>query len=134
MALKAFSNGKCAMLWSSACSALAKLVTVPDGARLWYDTTAIPALQEAAKDRADTMQVLAAAASTMLTAGYEAESITKALVSGDLTQLIHTGMISVQLVPNDVASLVAANKTEAALSKAKVAPLDPVADPVVPQP
>jgi len=130
MAIKAMANGTGAFLWSSACAALAKLVAVPDHARLWYDTTNIPALQEAAKDRADTMQVLAAAASTLLTAGYEATSITAALVSGDLTLLVHTGMISVQLVPNDIASLKADQKTQAALDKAKTAGVDPLADPL----
>jgi HK97 family phage portal protein len=130
MAMRAFGDGTCAYLWGSACSSLAKLLTVPDGARLWYDTTAIPALREAAKDRADTMQVLASAASTLLTAGYESDSITKALTSGDLSLLVHTGMISVQLIPNDIASLKADQKTETALLKAKTAPLDPTADPI----
>lgn len=130
MAMRAFGDGTCSYLWSSACAALSKLVAVPSGSRLWYDTTAIPALREAAKDRADTMQVLASAASTLLTAGYESDSITKALVSGDLTQLVHTGMISVQLIPNDVASLKADQSTEKALEKAKTAPLDPTAEPV----
>jgi hypothetical protein len=36
----------------------------PDGCRLWYDTTDISALREGEKERADTMQVLAGAAST----------------------------------------------------------------------
>lgn len=117
MAMKAFANGTCAYLWGSACAALAKLVRVPVGARLWYDTTAIPALQDAAKDRAETMQVLAASASTLLTAGYEADSITRALVSGDLTLLKHSGMISVQLLPNDAAALKADLATKKALEK-----------------
>ena len=97
MAIKAMANGTGAYSWRSLCSALAKLVDVPVGARLWYDTTNIPALREDEKDRAAAMQVLAGAASTLLQAGYEAQSITAALVSGDLTQLVHTGMVSVQL-------------------------------------
>lgn len=97
MAMRAFAAGQMAMLWQSTCAALAKLVNVPAGARLWYDTTSIPALREDEQARAVTMQTLAAAASTLLTAGYEAESITAALVSGDLTLLKHTGLVSVQL-------------------------------------
>jgi phage portal protein BeeE len=129
MAIKAMANGTGAYLWRSACSALAKLITVPAGARLWYDTTNIPALREDEKDRADTMQVLATAASTLLTAGYEAESITSALISGDLSLLRHTGMISVQLVPNDVASL---KQEQAALKVDEKATAPPT--PQTPQP
>ena len=97
MAMKAFGNGTASYLWRSLCAALSKLVNVPPGARLWYDTTNIPALREDTKDRADAMAVLAGAASTLLTAGYEADSIIVALNSGDLSQLKHTGLISVQL-------------------------------------
>lgn len=100
MAIKAMANGTGAYLWRSLASSLAKLVNVPDGSRLWYDTTNIPALREDEKDRASAMQVLASAASTLLMAGYEAESITNYLASGDLAQLKHTGMVSVQLYPN----------------------------------
>lgn len=97
MAQRAFINGKCSYLWASLCAALAKLVDVPDGARLWYDTTNMPALREDELDRANAMAVQMGAASTALSAGYEAESITAALVSGDMTQLKHTGLVSVQL-------------------------------------
>ena len=80
-------------------TALSRLVDVPAGARLWYDTTDIAALREAEKDRADAAQVWASAASTLLTAGYTAESVTAALTASDLTLLQHTGMLSVQLQP-----------------------------------
>jgi phage portal protein BeeE len=117
VAMKAFAATTGAFLWSSLCSSLARLVVVPDGTRLRYDTTAIPALQEAEKDRADTMAVLATAANTLLTAGFEATSIIAALVSGDLTQLDHTGMISVQLIPNDMAALKAKEAGDTVLAK-----------------
>ena len=83
--------------WRSACASLEKLITVPGGARLWYDTTDISALREGEKERADTMAVLASAASTLLTAGYEEKSINAALSAGDMTLLQHTGLVSVQL-------------------------------------
>jgi hypothetical protein len=57
------------------------------------------------KDAADTMQVLAAAASTLLTAGYEADSVTAAISSGDITLLSHTGLISVQLLPGGIKAI-----------------------------
>ena len=97
MAIKAMANSTGAYLWRSMCASLAKLVTAPAGAVLWYDTTNIPALREDEHDRAANMQVLAAAASTLLTAGYESTSINAALVSGDFTLLQHTGLVSVQL-------------------------------------
>jgi hypothetical protein len=126
MAIKAMANGTGAYLWRSLCSSLAKLVEVPAGARLWYDTTNIPALREDEKDRANAMQVLASAASTLLMAGYDAESITNYLSSGDLAQLKHTGLVSVQLYPNDMAALKSQLKDQAALSKA-AAPVPPPA-------
>jgi len=96
-AMRRFADVTMRPNWRSACAALAKLVTAPDGCRLWYDTTDISALREGEKERADTMQVLAGAASTLLMAGYTADSITAALTAGDLTLLQHTGLLSVQL-------------------------------------
>jgi phage portal protein BeeE len=123
IAIKAMANGTGAYLWRSMCAALAKLVIAPVGGRLWYDTSAIPALREDDHDRAANMQVMAAAASTLLTAGYESDSILAALVSGDLTQLKHTGLVSVQLYK-------AAAKDDAALHINKI----PVDDDPIPSP
>lgn len=96
-AMRRFADMTMRPNWRSACAALAKLVTVPTGARLWYDTTDIAALREGEKERADTMAVLSGAASTLLMAGYEAASITSALTAGDMSLLVHTGLLSVQL-------------------------------------
>lgn len=96
-AMRRFADLTMRPLWRSACAALAKLVPVPDGARLWFDTSAIAALRQGDKEQADTMQVLATAANTFITAGYEADSVKAALSAGDITLLKHTGMVSVQL-------------------------------------
>jgi HK97 family phage portal protein len=96
-ALKAFGNGTMAFLWQSICSALTPLVNVPEGSRLWYDVSGIPALRDGENERALTMQILAQTASTLLTAGYESSSIVDALTAGDMTLLKHTGLVSVQL-------------------------------------
>lgn len=98
-AMRRFADMTMRPNWRSACAALSRLVDVPAGSRLWYDTTDISALREAERDRAEAMQVWAAAASTLLTAGYTAESVTAALTSSDLTLLKHSGMLSVQLQP-----------------------------------
>jgi len=83
--------------WRGACSALSKLVVVPADSRLWFDTSAIAALQEGEKERADTMQVLLAAAASGINAGWEPASVIAALAATDVTLLKHTGMVSVQL-------------------------------------
>jgi hypothetical protein len=83
--------------WRSACAALSKFVEVPAGTRLWFDVEDVAALRQGEKDSADTMQVLATAANTLITAGYDSESIKEALSAGDIMLLKHTGMTSVQL-------------------------------------
>ena len=97
MAMRRFADITMRPNWRSACAALQKLVDVPAGARLWYDTTDISALREGEQERATTMQTLASAASTLLMAGYTADSITAALSASDMTLLQHTGLLSVQL-------------------------------------
>lgn len=96
-ALRAFADLTMRPNWRSACAALAKLVEVPSGARLWFDTSAIAALQEGEKEKADTMLVLAGAANTLIIAGYTAESIKSALAASDITLLVHSGLVSVQM-------------------------------------
>jgi hypothetical protein len=98
-AMRAFANGTLADLWSSAVAALAKFVTAPTGARLWYDTGNIPALQDAETARAEAAQVNAAALSTLITAGYEPDAAVGAINAGDLALLTgqHSGLVSVQM-------------------------------------
>ena len=83
--------------WRSACAALAKLIEVPADCRLWYDTSAIAALRQGEKEQADTMQVLATAANSLVMAGYTPASINAALSAGDVTLLEHSGLVSVQM-------------------------------------
>ena len=115
-AMRRFADGTMRPNWRSACAALSKVVEIPPGARLWYDTSDISALREGEKERAETMSVLSAAASTLLTAGYTADSITSALTANDMTLLEHTGLISVQLLPNtaDAAQAAIAAPTQGA--------------------
>lgn len=83
--------------WRSACAALAKLVEVPVGTRLWFDVEDVAALRQGEKDSADTMMVLAQAAQALVNAGYDPDSIATALSASDVNLLKHTGMVSVQL-------------------------------------
>lgn len=84
-------------LWRSAAAALAPIVTVPSGARLWFDDRDIPFLQEDRKDAADIQQTQATTVQTLVNAGYEPESAVKAVMAEDLSLLVHTGRLSVQL-------------------------------------
>jgi HK97 family phage portal protein len=88
-AMRRFADITMRPLWRSACAALAKLVTVPTGSRLWYNTTDIAALRQGEKEMADTMLVHANAAKALKDAGYKPDSIIDALSSGDLTLLVY---------------------------------------------
>lgn len=96
-ALDRFANLTLRPLWRNACGSLSSLVSVPDGARLWYDTTDIAALREAETERAAIFQTKAATASTLIQSGYKSESIPAAVEAADLKLLQHTGLVPVQL-------------------------------------
>lgn len=96
-AVRAFIDLTMRPLWRSACAALAKLVDVPPGAELWYDTADISALRQGEADAAATLVQLSAAANTWIMAGYEPDSVTAVLSSGDVSLLKHSGLVSVQM-------------------------------------
>jgi hypothetical protein len=94
-----FADITMAPLWAAAASALQPLVTVPSGARLWYDVRDVPALRE---DRADVAKIQvsqATAIGTLVREGFEPESVIAAVEAEDMTLLRHTGLVSVQLHP-----------------------------------
>jgi hypothetical protein len=74
--------------WRSACGALAQLVNVPAGNRLWFDTADIAALQDGALQRGQTALVNMQAVLTGRQAGYTRESIPVAITSGDILKLV----------------------------------------------
>jgi hypothetical protein len=86
-AVRSLADLTCRPLWRSMCGALAQLITVPSGSRLWYDTSDIAALQAAETERAQVMQVHAAAVLTLVQAGFTRESILDYIQSGDATRL-----------------------------------------------
>jgi phage portal protein BeeE len=85
--------------WRTCCATLQKLVTVPGGCQLWYDTSDIAALQAGEKEKADTFSVDAATADGLIMAGWSPESVKTALMARDMSLLTHTGLFSVQLQP-----------------------------------
>lgn len=85
--------------WRSVAAALSVLVKIPDGARLWYDDRDIAFLREDAKDQAEILSRLMLTIEAGVRGGFEPASVRDAVVSGDLTRLVHTGLYSVQLQP-----------------------------------
>lgn len=98
-ARRRFADGTIRPLWRNFCGSVAKLVTVPQGSQLWYDDRDIPFLHEDALDATTIRQTQAASISTLVSAGFDADSVVDAVVSGDMTRLTHTGLFSVQLHP-----------------------------------
>ncbi len=88
-------------LWGSFAGAMASLINVPSGARLWYDDRHIAFMRE---DQADAAQILDNTASALLKLiqmGFEPDAAVDAITAGDLSRLggHHTGLYSVQLQP-----------------------------------
>ncbi len=80
-------------------STLAPLVNVPADAELWFDTADMPILREDAKDAAEIEQVKANTITTLVKDGFSPESAIAAVDGQDMTRLVHTGLVSVQLQP-----------------------------------
>jgi phage portal protein BeeE len=78
-------------------AALAPLVKVPADAELWFDVLDIPLLREDAKDAAEITQIQATTISILVRDGFTAESAKAAVKGGDMSLLVHSGLVSVQL-------------------------------------
>lgn len=96
-AYRNFADSTVHGLWRGACNVLGKLVTVPDAAELWFDTRDIPALRDAEMDRQKANAQLSIAVMNLVNAGYDPASVVGAVTSGDMSLLVHSGMVSVQL-------------------------------------
>lgn len=80
-------------LWRSLCATLEPLVPgVPAGARLWYDTGDIAALQEGEQVRAQVSLIRMQALLAGVQAGYTHDSCVVAVEAGDLSQLKAGGL------------------------------------------
>jgi phage portal protein BeeE len=102
-ARRRLADGTAHPLWQNLASSIEHVIAKPRGAgndiRLWYDADDVPFLREDEKDAADIAQTRAQTISTLITAGYEPESVVRAVESGDNRLLVHTGLYSVQLQP-----------------------------------
>lgn len=95
-----FADITLAPLWSAAAGALETLVSPPAGSRLWYDVRDVPALREDRKDVAEIQVSQAAAVRQLVDGGFEPQSVIDAIEGEDMSLLVHTGNLSVQLQPS----------------------------------
>lgn len=99
-ARRRLSDGTAHPLWQNLAGSLETIVPPPDNAsRLWYDSNDVPFLREDEGDAATIAQTRATTINTYITAGFEPDSVVKAVDSGDLGLLVHSGLTSVQLLP-----------------------------------
>lgn len=99
-ARRRFSDITMHPLWQNAAGSLA--VIMPDrgpDSRLWYDAENVPLLREDETDAANIAQIRAATIASLITAGYEPDSVVRAVDANDFRLLVHTGLYSVQLQP-----------------------------------
>ena len=100
-ARRRLADGTAHPLWQNLAGSLENILARPGGAgtRLWYDASDVPFLREDEKDAADIQKTRAETINTLITAGYEPDSVVAAVESGDLRLLKHSGLTSVQLLP-----------------------------------
>lgn len=86
-------------LWRNLAGSLETIVPAPEGSRLWYDDRDIPFLADDVKDAAEVQAQQSSAIRQLVDAGFEPATVIEAIVSGDLSRLNHSGLMSVQLLP-----------------------------------
>lgn len=99
-ARRRLADGTAHPLWQNLAGSMETLLPSPGSdVRLWYDASDVPFLREDERDAADIAATRAQTISTLITAGYEPDSVIAAVESGDNRLLTHTGLYSVQLQP-----------------------------------
>lgn len=100
-AMRRFGDLTARPLWRSLASTFEPLVPVPDGSRLWYDTSDIAALRQDEKDQSEIQKNQASTIVAYVRDGFTADSAVDAVLTDDLSKLEHTGKLSVQLQPDE---------------------------------
>jgi len=98
-ARRAFGDSWARPMWKSFALAVAPLMVLPPGgpADLWYDTSDVAFLREDIKDLAEVMSTTAGTINALVAGGWTPESSLKAVLAEDLSLLVHSGLMSVQL-------------------------------------
>lgn len=115
-ARRAFGDSWARPQWKSFAGAVEPLLIVPDNARLWYDTRDVAFLREDNKDLADVLSVTMATINAAISNGFTPESAVAAVLAEDLSQLKHSGLLSVQLQDPNAAALPAPGEVDPALA------------------
>lgn len=98
-ARRRLADGTMRPLWRQFAAAMQSVLTVPAGARLWYDDRDIPWLRDDVMDQAEIKSREALTIESLIRAGYKPDTVVDAVTSGDYHRLVHTGLYSVQLQP-----------------------------------
>jgi hypothetical protein len=72
------------------------LIVAPANAELWIDVSGVSALQADALDDAQVMAQQAMTMRTLVDGGFVPESVITAVTTGDMSRLVHSGLLSVQ--------------------------------------
>jgi phage portal protein BeeE len=99
MARRLWADGWIYPTLQDICHALAPLVKVPSDSELWHDVADMPILREDAKDAADIEAIKAQTIRQHIEAGFTPESSVAAVQGQNVSLLVHSGLVSVQLQP-----------------------------------
>jgi phage portal protein BeeE len=99
-ARRSFADRTIDHMWKNISGSMQTVVSPPNSAtNLVIDTRYVPFLREDQKDEAEIQKTQSEAISTLVTSGFDPQTAVQAVTAGDLTQLKHTGLVSVQLLP-----------------------------------
>jgi len=97
-ARRRLADGTMQHLWRNAAASLQNIVRPPqNGVSLWFDTSDVPFLSEAAETAASVQAQQAQTIVTLVRDGFTPDSAVAAVMAGDWALLVHTGLTSVQL-------------------------------------
>lgn len=100
-ARRAFGDSWARPMWKSFALAIEPLIELPPGgaADLWYDISDVAFLREDIKDIAQVLSTTMATINAAVASGWTPESALQAVLAEDLSLLVHSGLMSVQLQP-----------------------------------
>lgn len=94
-----FSDVHLQDLWNEAAGALETLLQVPGGAELAVDGRNVPFLQDDGRDEAEIQRSQSRTIAALVREGFTPESVVSAVNANDMSLLVHSGLMSVQLQP-----------------------------------
>ena len=96
-AMRRFGDLTARPLWRGLASTFEPLVSVAEGSRLWFDTSEIAALRQDETDQAEIQKQQSSTITSYVRDGFTPESAVDAVLTDDVSKLVHTGLTSVQL-------------------------------------